>query len=100
MALCSGGALSTVDDWSWAQLERVSWPETTLVSLRIELRRKKMPIQTLDAKVQELLRGRHIATLATENADGSMHLTAVWYLFVARMEVNTTARLSCAEANG
>ena len=24
---------------------------------------------------------RHIATLATENADGSIHLTAVWYLF-------------------
>ena len=41
----------------------------------------KMATQTLDAKLQELLRGRHIATLATENADGSMHLTAVWYLF-------------------
>ena len=40
-----------------------------------------MATQTLDAKLQELLRGRHIATLATENADGSMHLTAVWYLF-------------------
>src|ERR1700690_3677381 len=40
-----------------------------------------MATQTLDAKLQELLRGRHIATLATENADGSIHLTAVWYLF-------------------
>jgi PPOX class probable F420-dependent enzyme len=40
-----------------------------------------MATQTLDAKLQELLRGRHIATLGTENADGSMHLTAVWYLF-------------------
>ena len=31
--------------------------------------------------VQELLRGRRVACLATENADGSIHLTAVWYLF-------------------
>jgi len=29
----------------------------------------------------ELLAGRYIATLATENADGSIHLTAVWFLF-------------------
>jgi len=27
------------------------------------------------------MRGRYIATLGTENADGSIHLTAVWYLF-------------------
>jgi PPOX class probable F420-dependent enzyme len=40
-----------------------------------------MPTQTLDAKLQELLRGRYVATLGTENADGSIHLTAVWYLF-------------------
>ena len=40
-----------------------------------------MPTQTLDPSLQELLRGRHIATLGTENADGSIHLTAVWYLF-------------------
>lgn len=40
-----------------------------------------MPTQTLDSASQEFLRGRHIATLATENADGSIHLTAVWYLF-------------------
>ena len=40
-----------------------------------------MATETLDAKLQELLQGRHIATLATEDADGSMHLTAVWYLF-------------------
>jgi PPOX class probable F420-dependent enzyme len=31
--------------------------------------------------VQELLHGRHVASLATENADGSIHMTAVWYLF-------------------
>ena len=34
-----------------------------------------------DAMVQELLSGRYIATLATENADGSIHMVAVWYLF-------------------
>jgi F420H(2)-dependent biliverdin reductase len=40
-----------------------------------------MPTQTLDPKLQELLRGRYIATLGTENPDGTIHLTAVWYLF-------------------
>jgi PPOX class probable F420-dependent enzyme len=40
-----------------------------------------MPTQTLDLPFQELLHGRYIATLGTENADGSIHLTAVWYLF-------------------
>jgi PPOX class probable F420-dependent enzyme len=40
-----------------------------------------MPTQTLDPAFQQLLRGRYIATLGTENADGSIHLTAVWYLF-------------------
>ena len=35
----------------------------------------------MDAELQKFLQGRRIATLATENADGSMHLTAVWYLF-------------------
>jgi PPOX class probable F420-dependent enzyme len=40
-----------------------------------------MPTQTLDPTLQELLRGRYIATLGTENADGTIHLTAVWYLF-------------------
>lgn len=34
-----------------------------------------------DALVQELLQGRLIACLATENADGSIHLTSVWYLY-------------------
>jgi PPOX class probable F420-dependent enzyme len=41
----------------------------------------KMPTQTLDQTLQEILRGRYIATLGTENADGTIHLTAVWYLF-------------------
>ena len=40
-----------------------------------------MPTQTLDPNLQEFLRGRYIATLGTENADGTIHLTAVWYLF-------------------
>lgn len=34
-----------------------------------------------DAAVQEMLLGRHIASLATENADGSTHMVAVWYYF-------------------
>jgi len=40
-----------------------------------------MSTQTLDPTLQEILRGRYIATLGTENADGTIHLTAVWYLF-------------------
>ncbi len=39
-----------------------------------------MPTQTLDPAFHGLLTGRYIATLGTENADGSIHLTAVWYL--------------------
>ena len=40
-----------------------------------------MPTQTLDPAFHGLLSRRYIATLGTENADGSIHLTAVWYLF-------------------
>jgi PPOX class probable F420-dependent enzyme len=40
-----------------------------------------MPTQTVDPAFHELLQGRYIATLATQNSDGSIHLTAVWYLF-------------------
>jgi len=36
-----------------------------------------MPTQTLDPILQEFLRGRYIATLGTENTDGTIHLTAV-----------------------
>jgi len=46
-----------------------------------EVRELNMPIRTLDPTLQELLRGRYIAALGTENADGAIHLTAVWYLF-------------------
>ncbi len=35
----------------------------------------------LDNTMRELLEGRHYATLATHNEDGSIHLTPVWYLF-------------------
>jgi PPOX class probable F420-dependent enzyme len=36
---------------------------------------------TIPAGAQEILSGRLIASLGTENDDGSVHLTAVWYLF-------------------
>ena len=34
-----------------------------------------------DVLVRQLLGGRHIASLATENPDGSIHMVAVWYWF-------------------
>jgi general stress protein 26 len=34
-----------------------------------------------DALVQQLLNGRYIASLATQNPDGSIHMVAVWYWF-------------------
>ena len=34
-----------------------------------------------DAAVQELLAGRYVASLATVNTDGSIHMVAVWYWF-------------------
>ena len=46
----------------------------------------------LSDSMRELLNGRHYATLATLNADGSMHLTPVWYLFEdERLFVETAA---------
>ena len=38
-------------------------------------------MQTLDPSFQELLSGRYIGILGTENSDGTIHLTAVWFLF-------------------
>ncbi|HKQ79131.1 MAG TPA: pyridoxamine 5'-phosphate oxidase family protein [Blastocatellia bacterium] len=35
----------------------------------------------LSDSMRELLNGRHYATLATFNEDGSIYLTPVWYLF-------------------
>ena len=40
-----------------------------------------MPTKTLDTTFQEFLRGRHVATIGTENPNGTIHLTAVWYVF-------------------
>jgi PPOX class probable F420-dependent enzyme len=34
-----------------------------------------------DALVRQLLDGRHVASLGTHNADGSIHIVAVWYEF-------------------
>src|SRR5260370_42299976 len=34
-----------------------------------------------DPLVQELLSGRNVGSLATENSDGSIHIVAVWYWF-------------------
>ena len=42
-----------------------------------------MATATLDPAFHDFLQGRYIATLATQNADGTTHLTAVWYLFDA-----------------
>lgn len=36
---------------------------------------------TTPSGAEEILQGRFIASLGTENEDGSIHLTAVWYLF-------------------
>jgi general stress protein 26 len=36
---------------------------------------------TISPGAQEILSRRLIASLGTENDDGSIHLTAVWYLF-------------------
>jgi len=46
-----------------------------------------------DSLVQELLHGRYIASLGTHNPDGSIHLTAVWFLFDGqRLYVATSSR--------
>jgi len=43
-----------------------------------------MSTQVLDPVQETFLQGRHIATLATENPDGTIHMTAVWYLYEDR----------------
>jgi uncharacterized protein YhbP (UPF0306 family) len=40
-----------------------------------------MPGQTLEVRFQELLKRRYIATFGSENPNGTIHLTAVWYLY-------------------
>jgi PPOX class probable F420-dependent enzyme len=57
-----------------------------------------MRVRTLDTTFEDLLQGRHIATLGTGNQDGTIHLTAVWYgfeegsLFVATSSKSRKAR--------
>jgi Pyridoxamine 5'-phosphate oxidase len=38
---------------------------------------------TMPSGAEELLMGRFIASLGTKNEDGSIHLTAVWFVFEA-----------------
>ena len=46
-----------------------------------------------DPLVQQMLKGRYIATLATENPDGSIHMVAVWYWFDGtKIFVTTSSR--------
>lgn len=46
-----------------------------------------------DALVKELLDGRYIGSLATNNGDGSIHVVAVWYLYESgRIYLATSAR--------
>ena len=46
-----------------------------------------------DALVRQLLDGRYVASIATQNPDGSIHMVAVWYWFDgARIYVATSAR--------
>jgi PPOX class probable F420-dependent enzyme len=46
-----------------------------------------------DPLVQELLNGRFIATLATHNSDGTIHLTSVWYMFAdGQLYIATSSR--------
>ena len=53
----------------------------------------------LDASLRELLSGRHIATIATENADGSIHMTAVWYVFEGGNFYIATSLKTCKVKN-
>jgi general stress protein 26 len=50
------------------------------------------PTQVTDSTIQELLRGRYVAALATENGDGTIHLTAVWCLFGGDLFIATSSR--------
>lgn len=51
-----------------------------------------------DALVQQLLNGRYIASLATQNSDSSIHMVAVWYWFDgSRIFVATGSRTRKAQ---
>ena len=46
-----------------------------------------------DALVQQLLNGRYVATLGSQNPDGTVHMVAVWYWFDgAQIYVATSSR--------
>src|SRR5882672_3141618 len=46
-----------------------------------------------DPLVRQLLEGRYVASLATQNPDGSIHMVAVWYWFDgAHLYVATSSR--------
>jgi PPOX class probable F420-dependent enzyme len=46
-----------------------------------------------DTLVTSLLNGRYVASIATQNADGSIHMVAVWYWFDgSRIYVATSSR--------
>jgi hypothetical protein len=59
-----------------------------------------------DALVQQLLKGRYVAALATESPDGSIHVVAVWYwydgtdIFVATSSRSKKARNLRSKAGG
>jgi nitroimidazol reductase NimA-like FMN-containing flavoprotein (pyridoxamine 5'-phosphate oxidase superfamily) len=51
-----------------------------------------------DALVQQLLNGRYIASLATQNPDGPIHVVAVWYWFDgSKIFVATSSRTRKAQ---
>jgi len=47
-----------------------------------------------DANVQQLLNGRYIAAIATENPNDSIHMVAVWYWFDGTMVYVATSSRS------
>ena len=54
--------------------------------------------QISDASVQEMLAGRYVATLATENDDGTIHMVAVWYFYEGeKIYVATSSRTRKAQ---
>lgn len=59
-----------------------------------------MPTQKLDPRFSGILSERHIGTLGTTNEDGSMHLTAVWFLFESGSLFVATSSKSRKARNG
>ena len=48
-------------------------------------------VEMSEPSVQQLLSGRYIASLATENSDGSIHIVAVWYYYDGQSIYVTTS---------